>query len=123
MGNYIGKKVHYLGFSGGYFSAIYAKIIEIRNEQDIVIENEFGNRFEIKAHWITDINRIVVPKQEQKQQESYLKCRCGSLKFHYNDEKLICSNCNSEYEKNELDLLEKTEDIQTNNSIQKGWLN
>jgi hypothetical protein len=118
--NYIGKKVHYLGFINGYFSVIFAEIIEIKNEQDIIIKNEFGKKFEIKSHWITDVNRIVVPKEEQKQQDFYLKCRCGNSKFYYNDEKLTCRECNSEYEKNEIDLLEKTSTlVNTNNESQK----
>jgi len=109
MENYLGRKLHYLGFCGGYFSAIYAKIVEIKNETDIVIENEYGRKFDIKSHWITDINRIVVPEEEQKKpKDNYLKCQCGSMRFYYNDKIIRCSECDAEYSSDEFELLEKT---------------
>ena len=124
MENYIGKKVHYLGFHGGCFSAIYAKIIEIKNETDIVIENEYGRKFDIKSHWITDINRIVVPEGEQKkEQDNYLKCRCGNMRFHYIDKKMVCSECDSEYERGEFELLERTNYIPAVEKIEERILN
>lgn len=109
MEMYIGKKLYYLGFGYGYFGVIYAKIVDIQKE-NIFVQDEHGRKFTIKAHWVNEFGKIVTPKGEQtKPKENYLKCRCGSLRFSYNDQKLCCNDCGSEYSNDELELLEKAE--------------
>lgn len=112
---YIGQKLHYRKISP--YSGFTAVICTIENIQNniITVENEFGKKFDIPAHWIDEsINRIEKPIGEHSEQDSsYLQCQCGSSRFHYDKETQVisCSDCYAEYNSTEFELLNKTVNI------------
>jgi len=112
---FVGQKLHYLGFTRDHqYGAIYAQIEKIIDDNHITIKNEYGSIFTIKKHWITGINRIVVPEAEHvKSSNNYLKCKSGNMRFSYNQytQATVCQDCYSEYQNDEFGLLEKTEYI------------
>lgn len=103
---YIGRKLYYFN---RYFNVVFARIKKIDGDI-LTIKNEYGSRFNIQADQINEFSRIN-PKKIEESGEKYLQCLCGCMRFYLHDEKLYCRDCNIEYEKNELDRLNKCDYI------------
>ena len=107
---YVGKKLYYLN---RYYKVIFARIEKI--EDDIItVKDEYGHKFNITLDQIDLFSRILPKKTEP---EKYLQCLCGCMRFYYQNKKLYCRDCNIEYNKNELDFLNKCDYIEEKEDI------
>ena len=99
---YIGKRVYYFN---RYYQVVFARIIEI-NGDEIKIKSEYGKVVTTEKKAIKN-NRVEYEVNQGK--SAYLECRYGNGTFLYDDNKIICTNCNVEYNKeDDLELLQKT---------------
>jgi len=115
MDLFIGKKLYYIN---NLVQCVFCKIVELTESEhcdsQIMIENEFGKRFKVKRKQITEMGKIVYC-EEDIQKGQYLKCKCGSMRFFYNSEstQLRCQDCDSQYQKDEFELLDKVDKIES----------
>jgi hypothetical protein len=85
---------------------VYCSIIEIK-ENTIVVKTEHNRKMEVPSDWVQD-NKIERPANALPEEDQFLACPCGSMRFKFEDKKLICVDCNAEYTKEDYGLLKTT---------------
>lgn len=122
---YIGKRLYYVN---KVVQCIFCRIIELpaidSPDSWVGIETEYGQRMKVKVKQITGMGKIIALPKEEISQE-YLKCRCGSMRFNYDQDskQLKCQDCQAGYKNDELDMLERTEYIEQSKVEEKIIIN
>ena len=105
MSLHIGKKLYY---HNQLYWPVFCSIVEI-NSTTIIVESESNRRMEVPIAWVNEKrNYIKRPDDAPKEEAKFFACPCGSMRFRFEEDKLICADCNAEYNKEDMGLLNLT---------------
>ena len=114
----IGDKLYY---HNKYYQVVFCHVVNVVNKT-ITVENEYGKTFDVPEEWIVG-TKICKPVGCVENENIYLTCPCGCMRFGFFEDKLFCNDCGAEYNKEELDLLKQSKYIEQENKEQKIVLN